>query len=67
MRESPPLERLRRRRVGDPRPTTKRHGLSHGDRACLALGLGLALPVVTADGNWSLVAAASKVRVEQFR
>ena len=48
-------------------PTTKRYGLGHGDRACLALGSALSLPVVTADANWSLVAAVLKVRVEQFR
>ena len=48
-------------------PQTKPYGLSHGDRACLALGIQLDLPVVTADGNWSAVAPALKVRVEQFR
>jgi len=33
-------------------PGTKGRGLSLGDRACLALGLQLHLPVVTADRSW---------------
>lgn len=32
---------------------TRKAGLSLGDRACLALGRLLGLPVVTADGAWS--------------
>src|SRR5262249_36494116 len=32
--------------------TTRAAGLSLGDRACLALGLKLGLPVVTAERNW---------------
>jgi ribonuclease VapC len=35
------------------RPDTRDHGLSLGDRACLALGLRLGLPVVTADRAWT--------------
>ena len=31
---------------------TERAGLSLGDRACLALGLDLTLPVLTADRTW---------------
>ena len=31
---------------------TRRRGLSLGDRACLALGLRLKLPVITADRTW---------------
>jgi ribonuclease VapC len=34
------------------RPMTRPLGLSLGDRACLALGLTLNLPVVTADREW---------------
>ena len=33
--------------------TTRRFGLSLADRACLALGLGLGRPVVTADRAWA--------------
>lgn len=35
------------------RPLTKSTGLSLGDRACLALGKRLNLPVLTADKVWS--------------
>lgn len=35
------------------RPLTKAQGLSLGDRACLALGLRLGLPVLTADQIWT--------------
>ena len=33
--------------------TTRAHGLSLGDRACLALASRLALPAVTADRAWA--------------
>ncbi len=46
---------------------TKAFGLSHGDRACLALGLKLAVPVVTADKAWSKVADELDLKIEQFR
>ncbi|MDY8108720.1 type II toxin-antitoxin system VapC family toxin [Fulvimarina sp. 2208YS6-2-32] len=46
---------------------TKPYGLSHGDRACLALGQKLSVPVVTADKAWSKVAADLGLRIEQFR
>jgi PIN domain nuclease of toxin-antitoxin system len=35
------------------RPRTRRAGLSLGDRACLALGLHLGRPVITADRAWA--------------
>nr|WP_242045152.1 type II toxin-antitoxin system VapC family toxin [Anabaena catenula] len=35
------------------RPLTKSAGLSLGDRACLALGKRLNLPVLTADKVWT--------------
>ena len=35
------------------RTGTRRRGLSLGDRACLALGAQLGLPVITADRAWS--------------
>jgi PIN domain nuclease of toxin-antitoxin system len=34
------------------RPRTRSLGLSLGDRACLALGLGLSRPVVTTERSW---------------
>lgn len=48
-------------------PLTRRHGLSHGDRACLVLARRLGVPAVTADKAWSDVAGEIGVRVEQFR
>lgn len=35
------------------RPLTREHGLSLGDRACLALARRLRLPALTADTVWS--------------
>lgn len=46
---------------------TRPYGLSHGDRACLALGQKLSVPVVTADKAWSKVATDLGLTVEQFR
>jgi PIN domain nuclease of toxin-antitoxin system len=42
------------------KPKTKELGLSLGDRACLALGQSLNLPVYTADRAWS----AAKVGID---
>lgn len=39
--------------VGRLRPLTREHGLSLGDRACLALARRLGLPALTADTGWS--------------
>lgn len=38
--------------AGALRPATRRAGLSFGDRACLALGVRLGVPVLTADRGW---------------
>ena len=48
-------------------PITKEYGLSHGDRACLALAATLDVPVITADEAWSDVADSLAVEVVQFR
>jgi PIN domain nuclease of toxin-antitoxin system len=39
--------------AGMLRPLTKSVGLSFGDRACLALGQFLVLPVLTTDRTWA--------------
>lgn len=39
--------------AGELRATTKRAGLSLGDRFCLALAVGRGLPVLTADQAWA--------------
>jgi PIN domain nuclease of toxin-antitoxin system len=47
------LDRATAMRAGLMRRTTKVHGLSLGDRACLALAERLGLPVLTADRAWA--------------
>ena len=49
------------------RGVTKPKGLSHGDRACLALARRLRLPAVTADRAWAEVAGAVGVEVVLVR
>ena len=36
-------------------PATRQHGRGLGDRSCMALGLALGLPVLTADREWKSV------------
>ncbi len=47
------------------RVQTRRHGLSLGDRACLALGMKTGCSVVTADQKWD--ACGLDVKVIQIR
>lgn len=42
---------------------TRAHGLSLGDRACLALAESLKLPVYTADRKWAEIPFACEVRL----
>ncbi len=51
--------------VGRIRPMTRTHGLSLGDRACLALARRLALPAITADKTWSKLDLG--IEVQQIR
>jgi ribonuclease VapC len=44
------------------RPLTRDHGLSLGDRACLALAKRLDTPALTADSAWSKLDLALKLR-----
>lgn len=48
-----PFEETDAVRAGLLREATRRKGLSLGDRACLALGYRLGLPVYTADRAWA--------------
>lgn len=49
--------------AGALRDATRSSGLSLGDRACLALGLAEAVPVVTVDTLWAEVSEAVGVEV----
>jgi ribonuclease VapC len=47
-----PFEAVHAAEVARLRPLTRHLGLSLGDRACLALGVALSLPVLTGDRAW---------------
>lgn len=49
--------------IAQLRPVTRVHGLSLGDRACLATGLRLQRPVLTADRSWAGLALGVAVRL----
>ena len=49
--------------AGRLRRTTRHAGLSLGDRACLALGLALGLPILTADRAWRDLNIGADVRL----
>lgn len=48
--------------IAQLRPLTRAYGLSLGDRACLALGIRLQLPVVTTDRAWATLGLSVNVR-----
>jgi ribonuclease VapC len=45
------------------RVATRKAGLSFGDRACIALGQSLGLPVLTADRRWGDLDVGAEIRV----
>lgn len=49
--------------AGRLRRSTRHAGLSLGDRACLALGLALGLPVLTADRAWRDLQIGAEIRL----
>ena len=49
--------------AGKLRSLTKPFGLSLGDRACLALGTQLNLPVLTTDRIWTQLAISIRIQV----
>lgn len=49
--------------AGILRPLTRQAGLSFGDRACLALGEALGLPILTTDRSWANLQLAIDVQV----
>jgi PIN domain nuclease of toxin-antitoxin system len=54
--------------AGALRALTKPLGLSLGDRACVALGQHLTLPVLTAERKWqALSALSSEIQIQLIR
>jgi PIN domain nuclease of toxin-antitoxin system len=49
--------------TGFLRPQTRSLGLSFGDRACVATGKHLGVPVLTTDRNWKTLDVGVEVRV----
>jgi len=47
--------------AGKLRRSTRQKGLSLGDRACLALGIRLGVPILTSDRSWKGVEPRAKV------
>ncbi len=45
------------------RVRTRGHGLSLGDRVCLALGLARGAPILTADRSWARLDVGAEVRL----
>ncbi|WP_446744875.1 PIN domain-containing protein [Silvibacterium acidisoli] len=56
-----PYDQEQAKLCGDLVSSTRKLGLSLGDRACLALGLTLGLPVYTADRPWSKLKLAIEI------
>lgn len=49
--------------AGALRPLTRHLGMSLGDRACIALGMQLDLPVLTTERNWRGLSLPVQVQV----
>jgi PIN domain nuclease of toxin-antitoxin system len=58
-----PLEAPHAVDIARLRPLTRGAGLSLGDRACLALGRSLRLPVLTTDRAWAALRLDVEVRL----
>ena len=50
-------------RTGLLRSTTRSRGLSLGDRACIALGSRLELPILTTDRAWEGLDVETEIRL----
>ena len=61
--ETVPLDEELALDAGALRETTRSHGLSLGDRACLALAGRMALPVLTADQAWQDLDIGVEIRL----
>jgi PIN domain nuclease of toxin-antitoxin system len=58
-----PLDEAQAREIANLRAATRAHGLSLGDRACLALAKTLRLPVLTAGRPWATLQVDVTVRL----
>ncbi len=58
-----PFDEAQAREAARLRPLTRSLGLSLGDRACLALGKSLGVPVLTADGSWAKLKIGVRVEI----
>jgi ribonuclease VapC len=63
VREVLPFDEGQARIAGDLVIQTQHLGLSLGDRACLALGIALKLPVYTAEKAWKKLRVGVRVHV----
>jgi PIN domain nuclease of toxin-antitoxin system len=63
VREVLPFDEEQARIAGDLVAETKHLGLSLGDRACLALGMALRIPVYTAEKAWRKLKVGVKIHV----
>ncbi len=58
-----PLSVAQAERAAALRSSTRRAGLSLGDRCCLALAGGLGLPALTADASWTALDVGAEVEL----
>jgi PIN domain nuclease of toxin-antitoxin system len=63
IREVLPFDEEQARMAGDLVTQTRHLGLSLGDRACLALGIALKVPVYTAEKAWKKVKVGVRIHV----
>lgn len=63
VREIIPFDEQQARIAGDLATGTRLLGLSLGDRACLALGIALKVPVYTAEKAWKKLRLAMRIHV----
>ena len=63
IREAVPFTAEHARLVGDLVAQTRSLGLSLGDRACLALGVALKVPIYTADKSWKALKVGGRIHV----
>lgn len=61
--EAVPFTPEHARLAGDLVAQTSSLGLSLGDRACLALGIRLRVPIYTADKSWKKLKVGARIRV----